>query len=164
VGSGRAQDEDPGGEEEGAGDDHCEVAETVGEATGGAGDDRRPERAGESGGAGLEHGVAPDRGEEEDVAEDQREEGGSEEEGAEIADREGAVGEEGRLDDRARVGAAAGDHHQQQHRPQGERAEHRGRGPAPVVALDDAEGDRGKAAGQGEGARQVGKAGIAGRA
>ena len=107
CGAGRAQHHHAGGEEEGAGDDHGAVAEAVGELAGRAGDDRRERRAGQGRGAGLQHRVAPDRGEEEDVAEDQREEGGGEEQGAEVADAEGAVGEQRRLDDRARVAAAA---------------------------------------------------------
>ena len=45
LGAGRAQDHDAGGEEERAGDDHGAVAEAVGEAAGGAGDDGRERRA-----------------------------------------------------------------------------------------------------------------------
>jgi hypothetical protein len=51
------------------------VAEAVGEPAGRGGNDGQKGRVGQRRGAGLEHGVAPDRGGEDDVAEDQREEG-----------------------------------------------------------------------------------------
>ena len=73
--------------------------------------------------------VAPDRGQEEDVAEDQREEGGGEEQGAEVAEREGAMGEERRLDDRAGMAQAAGDDGAEQERG---RRRRRPASPAPV--------------------------------
>jgi hypothetical protein len=159
-GAGRAQHHHAGGEEEGAGDDHGAVAEAVGELASGAGNDRRERRPGQRRGAGLEHGVTPDRGEEDDVAKDQREEGGGEEQGAEVADAEGAVAEELWLDDRARMAAAAPDHAAEQEGGGGEAAERRGRGPAPVIALDDPQRDQGKAEGQHQRAGQVGQAAV----
>ncbi len=137
FGASRAQHHHPGGEDHRAGDDHGAVAEAVGEAAGGSGEDGRERRARQRRGAGLEHGVAPDRGQEKDVAEDQREEGEGEEQGAEVAEAEGAVGEQGRLDDRARVGGAAVGDGGEQGEAGDEAAEGAGRGPAPVVALDD---------------------------
>jgi len=136
------------------------VAEAIGELAGWAGDDRRERRPGQRGGASLEHGVAPDRGEEDDVAEDQREEGGGEEQGAEVADAEGAVAKELRLDDRARMVAAAPDHPAEQESGGGKAAEGRGRGPAPVVALDDRQRDQGETEGQHQRAGKIGQAAV----
>jgi hypothetical protein len=136
------------------------MAEAVGEPSRRPGDDRRERRPRQRRRAGLQHRVAPDRGEEDDVAEDQREEGGGEEQGAEVADAEGAVGEEGRLDDRACVRAAAPDHPAEQRRRGREAAERRRCGPAPVVALDDRQRDQGQAQRQHQRAGQVGEAAV----
>ena len=158
--AGRAQDHHARREEERPRDDHRPVAEAVGETAGRAGDDGRERRPGQGCGAGLEDRVAPDPGEEEDVAEDQREEGGGEEQGAEVADAEGAVPEQRRLDYRARVPGAAHDHAAQQRRRCREGAKRRGRGPTPIVALDDGEGDERQRQGQHQSAGQVGQAAV----
>jgi hypothetical protein len=139
------------------------VAEAVGEPAGGAGDDGRHRRPGQGGEPGAEHAVSPDRGEEEDVAEDQREEGGREEQRAEVADRKGAVGEQRRVDDRARMGAAADDDRTEQQRGGGESRERAGGGPTPVVPLDDPERDRGQAKRQHQRPGQVRQAAVGDR-
>jgi hypothetical protein len=136
------------------------VAEAVGETAGGTREDGREGRSGQGRGTGLQHGVAPDAGEEEDVAEDQREEGGGEEQGAEVAEAEGAVGEEGRLDDWTRVAGGAPDHAAQQERRGGEGAQGGDTGPAPVVALDDRQRHQRQAGGQHQCPGQVGQAGV----
>ena len=70
------------------------------------------------------------------------------------------MAEELRLDDWARVAAAAPDHPAKQESGGREAAEGRGRAPAPVVALDDRQSDQGQAQSQHQGARKVGQATV----
>jgi hypothetical protein len=150
--------------DEAAGDEHRPVADPLHQPARGTGDGGGDERARRERQAGLEHRVVPDACEEQDVGEGVAEEARRTDHGHRVAGRERPDPQEREVDERRAVPGAAPYEHGSDHDRSGERSDHSGSAPSPLLALDDAEDERRDRDGEHQGARQVRHPPPAGRA
>src|SRR5262245_46812837 len=151
------KEESSSSEEDAAREGDHALAETIREPAADHGGDCRHQRTRRQRDTGAEDRVMPDTGEEEDVAEQQREESHREDEAARVRDRERADAEKRKLDHGSRVSGRPPEKERKQHGGRGKGADDSRRAPAPLAPLDDSECQRPDPTGQYQGTDGIGE-------